>query len=459
MTMAARHPASYKDPAGFVFASNGQYYRQVNQVYAPDYDLLMQSGLYQQLVNQGWLLPHTETADPAPEAESGAYKILLPQQLPFISYATEWSFGQLKAAALLTLRIMQAAMQKGMILKDATPYNVQFVKGSAVFIDTLSFEKYDEAKPWVAYRQFCETFLYPPLIEYYTGMPVHKTAVAYPDGIPAAIAARLLPRRTRFKMSVWMHVFLPASVAARQQPTNTKPARAAAFNRRKMDNLISHLLLVTEKLTMKPQTTWSDYYTHTILGGDYLKKKTEAVRHLLGGAQYNTLLDLGCNDGVFSRLAENFARRVIAADSDAGCIHNLFLSFAAAPVVNMHPLIFDVAQPAPATGFMNRERSSALQRMQADMVLALALVHHLCVGGYLGFSDVAQLLAQLAPELVIEFVLQEDEKVQQLLRQSIRNFGWYTQPNFESAFTQHFKILQCITLIEGKRILYKMVRK
>ena len=166
-----RHPASYKDPSGFIFQASGKFYRQVNKIYAIHYDLLTRSGLSSFLQEKKLLLPHEEVTENILHSDDW-YLTLLPEQVPFISYPYEWCFEQLKDAALLTLEIVKHSIDKGMILKDATPYNVQFLNGKAVFIDTLSFEKYDPSLPWIAYRQFCESFLFPLLLSHY-----HKTSI------------------------------------------------------------------------------------------------------------------------------------------------------------------------------------------------------------------------------------------------------------------------------------------
>jgi hypothetical protein len=166
MTDTKRHPASFRDPAGFVFEQEGLFYRQVNQWYAADYDRLMESGLYTELVKEKKLISHTETktviADP-----SLWYKTILPQQLDFVSFPYEWCFSQWKDAALVTLGIVKKSIRHGMILKDATPFNIQFAGASPLWIDSLSFETYDETKPWIAYWQFVECFVAPLLIAKY----------------------------------------------------------------------------------------------------------------------------------------------------------------------------------------------------------------------------------------------------------------------------------------------------
>ncbi|MFC1737060.1 SAM-dependent methyltransferase, partial [Candidatus Hydrogenedentota bacterium] len=146
---------SFRDPSGFLFRHAGILYRQVNESYKDDFDLLMNSGLYESLTGPGYLIPHTE-ADIDMRRSDSAYKIIQPEVVPFISYPYEWSFSQLKDATLLTLKIQKVALKFGMSLKDCSAYNVQFFNGKPVFIDTLSFEKHPEGQPWVAYRQFCQ---------------------------------------------------------------------------------------------------------------------------------------------------------------------------------------------------------------------------------------------------------------------------------------------------------------
>ena len=302
------HPASFRDSAGFVFRANGVYYRQVNQSYAADYDLLMGSGLYKTLTEKKLLLPHTENT----ENFTGYplwYKTLHPQQLSFISYAYEWCFDQLKDAALLTLRIMKLAVEHGMILKDATPFNIQFIKGRPVFIDTLSFEKYDTTKPWIAYRQFCECFLFPLYLEHYLKTGIQKILSNYLDGIPVGVTAKLLPVKSGFNMGVWLHVYLQNNIKK-----DKEAGRQASFDKRKLGHLVDHLESIVKGLSVKESapSTWSNYYRETILSQDYLKEKEALFRSFIDGLDFSTALDAGANDGYFSRILARKNAAVIA---------------------------------------------------------------------------------------------------------------------------------------------------
>jgi len=211
------HPSSYRDPSGFIFEKNGQLYRQVNKVFKEHFDFFVSSGCYDNLVKKGLLIPHTIINDNLTGNEEW-FATLQPERLSFISYPYEWSFDMLKDAALLTLNILKESLASGMILKDATPYNIQWHnarlddsvgQGKLVFIDSLSFEKYDETLPWIAYRQFCENFLSPLLLAHYSKMPLQEMMLAYNEGIPLAIPKSLLPWRNKFSIYTYFVIPLP----------------------------------------------------------------------------------------------------------------------------------------------------------------------------------------------------------------------------------------------------------
>ena len=176
--------SSFRDPDGFIFKDvNKIIYRQINQSYKENYLLLKNSGLYEKLIHKKMLIAHQEIEEIIFE-EKNHFKTILPEQIPFISYPYEWCYDQLKDAALLTLDLIKLSLEHGMVLKDATPFNIQFHKGECLFIDTLSFEKYIDGSPWIAYRQFCENFLAPLLLAHYSENNLNQILTVFPDGIP-----------------------------------------------------------------------------------------------------------------------------------------------------------------------------------------------------------------------------------------------------------------------------------
>ena len=456
MTNVARHPASFKDPAGFIFEANGKIYRQVNKVYGQQYQHLMESGLYNQLISGNQLIPHS-TINENLTGEEEWLLTLIPEQLSFISYPYEWCFDQLKDAALLTLSVLRTSLDKGMILKDATPFNIQFVNGKPLLIDTLSFDRYDETMPWVAYRQFCESFLFPLYLEHYLKIDCIKWLSNYIHGIPVDVTAKLLPWRSKWNLGVRLHVMLQNNVRIRKTTQKVQPA----FSKQKLLNLITHLESIIRNLSSgyPSISTWSNYYDETILGKEYLDRKEIILKKFLGTISYTSVLDLGANDGYFSRLLAKDNKSVLAVDSDSRCINNLYQLIKREPLTGIIPLIIDLSNPSPAIGFNNTERSSFGQRAKADLALALALIHHLVIGKNISLPELAGYFAKMAPQLIIEFVPKEDEKVKQLLSERADIFSTYDAASFETNFSRYYTILAKELIPGTTRTLYCLARK
>ena len=447
------HPSSFRDPSGFVFQIAGRNYRQVNKRYAENYELLMASGLYRSLTEKKLLIPHQEIQDNLTQSEE-CYKILLPEQIFFISYVYEWSIDQLKDAALLTLRVLNLALEFGMILKDATPFNVQFREGRPVFIDTLSFEKYDPSKPWVAYRQFCESFLFPLYLSHYLKTDIQKILSAYLEGIPVDITAKLLPMKSSLNMGVWLHVYLQNNVKEDKSGVGAQ----GNFDKKKLEHLTAHLGSIIDRirLTGGPVSAWSNYYSETILSGDYLREKEKLFRLFLAETAYVTALDAGANDGYFSQILAGENREVIAIDMDNQCVNNLYRTVKKNNFKNILPLCVDLTNPTPAVGFRNAERQSFVERTRVDLVTALALVHHLALGKNIPIADVAVFLGQLTGKyLIIEYVPPTDPKSRELTKNKT-SFHDYDEFLFESAFASLFVTEKKETIEGTGRILYRM---
>jgi hypothetical protein len=457
MTENSRHTASFKDPSGFIFQVNGVFHRQINKSYAEEYELLMSSGLYQALVEKKLLLAHKELNNLVNDSPD-YYKTILPEQLPFISYPYEWSFDQLKDAALLTLRVARIALKKDMMLKDATPFNIQFYQGSPVFIDTLSFEKCDFGKPWIAYRQFCETFLFPLLLEYYLKIDVQKWLSVYLEGIPVKTTAVLLPIRSRLNLGVWLNVYLQNNI----QSKGTSGSVKSNYQKDKMLRLLEHLTSIIKKINISAalRSTWNNYYDETILSQDYLKAKEEIFRSLISDIRDCRVLDLGCNDGYFSKIIAEGNNQVISADFDSQCINRFYNQLKTEKRRDILPLCIDISNPPPATGFRNTERHSFLERIPSDAVAALALIHHLVLSKNILLSDAARLFSELTKKwLIIEFVPLQDEKAQQLIANKSSFHEPYDIPSFKESFLTYFEIEKEVMIPGTERVLFKMIKR
>ncbi len=447
--------ASFRDPNGFLFSRGGILYRQVNRKYEREYARLMESGLYAKLVKAGLLIPHEEV-DQAPAEKVACFKVVQPERVPFISYPYEWSFGQLKDAALATLSIQRRALKLDMSLKDASAYNIQFVRGKATLIDTLSFEIYKEGQPWVAYRQFCQHFLAPLALMAWKDVRLNQLLRAYIDGVPLDLASELLPWKTRLNFGLATHIHLHASAQRRYAGEEVK-SRGGTMTRQAMTNLIESLDMTVRKLEWKPGgTEWGNYYEITNYSDAAFEHKKELIRSWAERVQPAMVWDLGANTGVFSRVAREKAPCVISFDIDPTAVEQNYRRVKEEKTDGLLPLLLDLTNPSPAIGWANRERESFGERGPADMVLALAVIHHLAISNNVPLPQLADFFAETGKWLVIEFVPKSDSQVQKLLASREDIFPNYTREGFEAAFREQFKFREAVEVRESERVLYLM---
>jgi ribosomal protein L11 methylase PrmA len=449
------HPASFRDPAGFIFKRGGKFYRLVCPSYKAHYEYAVKNGLFKEAIEKKILLPFEETDAFHPE-DINHYKTLLPRQIPFFTYPWEWSFEQLKEAAIVSISLCRLALQNGMILKDATPLNLQFIEGRFQWIDHLSFEIYESGNTWIAYRQFCEMFLNPLLIASQCGMETHRIMHAYPNGISSMQTARLLPWKNRWNMHIQLHVFLQAKMQRKQTKSESKKQN---FSAHKIQRILDSLETCIRSLSYQPSNSeWSHYYEESILSKEYLQEKKTTLKQLLENIPYQTVFDAGCNDGAITELCKAEAW-VAAADSDSVCIDNLFGKIQKNKITNISPFVLDLTQPSGGMGWDNKEQLSFTERKEFDLVLALALIHHLAIGKNVPMDKIADLYARIGKELIIEFVPKEDPKVMAMLANRKDIFDHYNRMEFEKIFSQYFSFSRVIESALTKRIIYYMIRK
>ena len=449
--------ASFRDPSGFLFSRGGVLYRQINRAYEKEYARLMDSGLYERLVKAGLLIPHGEV-NQAPAESEAVLKVIQPERVPFISYPYEWSFGQLKSAALATLSIQKRALKADMSLKDASAYNIQFVRGKATLIDTLSFELYDSGGPWVAYRQFCQHFLAPLALMALRDVRLNQLLRLYIDGVPLDLASELLPAKTRLNFGLLTHIHLHA--AAQKRFSGEAVKSSGAMSRHAMLGLIESLESTITKLNWSPGgTEWGDYYANTNYSRAAFEHKQQLVEKWTERVHPALIWDLGANTGVFSRVAAARGAFVVSFDVDPAAVEQNYRQVKNDKTENLLPLLLDLTNPSPAIGWANRERESLGERGPADLVLALALIHHLAISNNVPFPQLVDFLAENGKWLIIEFIPKSDSQVQKLLvsRQDI--FPGYTREGFEAAFREKFNICEAVEIHEAQRVLYLMEGK
>lgn len=453
---------SFRDRDGRIYRCDGRIIRGLSEGALADYRKLETKKFFKRLTEEGKLVKTREMPVenvPLPDDEKARWAGFLEHEpIPVISYAYEWTFGMLRDAALLTLELQEAAVKAGMSLKDATPYNVQFVAGNPVFIDIPSLETLQPGSTWAGYRQFCEMFLFPLLLQAYKGVDIQPMMRSSIDGVGVQTAARLFGLRDRFRKGVFSHVWLQAKLDRRYGATSKDvktELKSAGFgkelilaNVRKMQKLIAGLSWGGEG------SEWGGYEEfHNYSESDHALKEQfieESVRD--SGAK--TVWDIGANTGQFSRIAARHADTVLAMDIDHYAVERMYRKNNEEGAENILPLVQNVCDPSPNWGWRNRERSDLVTRARPDLVLCLALIHHVVITANVPLDEFIAWLASVTDQLVIEYVSRDDDKVKTLLRNKEDKYDDYHRERLEAALSAHYEIKKTLPLESGNRFLY-----
>lgn len=420
----------------------------------------MGSGLYEQLEKIGRLVTHQESDIP-PFNLDASFKVIQPELIPFISYPYEWSFSQLKEAALATLSIQKRALKVGMSLKDASAYNIQFHLGKAMLIDSLSFEFYKEGQPWVAYKQFCQHFLAPLALMAKRDIRLSQLLRVYIDGIPLDLASDLLPSSTKLNAGLMMHIHLHAKAQIKYADENVEEQKQKKeFSKQALLSLIDSLRNTVKKLEWNPAgTEWGNYYEITNYTDAAFLHKKELISEWLKERKPTQVWDLGANNGIFSRLASDQGIFTVSFDIDPAAVEQNYQQVKGAKEKSLLPLVLDITNPSPALGWHNRERESFIERAPADMIFALALIHHLAISNNVPLTQLVDFFHAIGKWLIIEFVPKSDSQVKKLLQSREDIFDEYTLEDFERVFESRFTIHNKVKINEAERHLYLMERR
>jgi SAM-dependent methyltransferase len=452
---------SFRDRNSRVFYGNGTISRVLSEQALKEWKSLSSKTFFRQFMAEGKLV-HTEQIDHAdksnPALMGGWAAVLKHQTIPFISYPYEWSFGMLKDAALLQLELLTAALDEGMILKDSSAFNFQWVGTNPIFIDIPSFEELADGEPWVGYRQFCQMFLYPLFLQAYKGILFHPWLRGNIDGIEPEQCNQLMSFRDFFRPGILTHVYLHAKMQAKYASTdqNIKGGlRTAGFNKEMIKSNVKGLTKRVRKLTwQRTKSEWLGYAdSHSYTEVD-LSLKLDFVRDVVKSRLWNLVWDIGCNIGTFSRIASENAHYVVAMDTDHLTIERFYEALKAEGNTSILPLVINVADPSPSLGWKGLERKSLTERGKPDLTLCLALIHHVVISANIPLKEFVDWLASLGTYLVIEFVTKEDKMVKTLLRNKEDNYTDYEIEYFEQCLSDAFDVIKRKMLASGTRILY-----
>ena len=447
---------SYKDPAGYIIRQKEGFYRIITEAYKDEYEHLMLSGLYKELTEQSLLLSHQEMK--GTDQEIVYYKLLFPDQINTMVYPYEWTYSQWHQMALTYLRINKIALQYGMILKDATPYNFVFRGADCLLLDTISFRFFQEGDNWLAYRPFCEEILSPLALMHYKEtlwVRLYRTMI---NGIPLSFVSKELPINSWFNLNCLLHIHWHAKFQQQTHQLN----KQTGFSKEKLLALFDMMEknLHKWKFPLTRKSIWDHYYEKDIEDEKYLIHKTNIIQQWLAEIRPDTTIDLGANTGKFSFLAADHSSRVIAVEQDIFCVEEIRKTIVEKKIKNITSIVADIAEPSPGLGWANEEKNSLLERLKGDMVMSLALIHHLCLSRNIPLHFIAKLFSNLSSRyLIVEFIPKTDPKAMILLQNKKDSFKHYSEDELINSFSVYFKLIQVQDCEASTRKMYLWEKK
>jgi SAM-dependent methyltransferase len=464
LPIADLEPGSFRDPDSRVVVGAGRVLRLLSEQGLADWRALSAAPLFADLVAEGKLIGTREVDETGPLPSDGLAEpvaaVLEHEALPFVSYPYEWTFGMLRDAALLQLELVRRSLDAGLMLKDSSPYNVQFLGTKPVFVDVGSFEPLREGEPWVGYRQFCMLFLYPLLLQAWKGVPFQPWLRGCIDGISPEECRRLLSARDLLRRGAFTHVALHSRLERRYEDSDRDlkgELRSAGFrkeliaaNVRKLERLVSRLR------PAQSRSAWSGYRPTTTYSEEDAERKARFVRDAVAGEAPRLVWDIGCNEGRHARIAAQSADYVLAMDADAVVVDRLYEELAQEESTRILPLVVNVADPSPGLGWRGLERRPLLDRGRPDLIICLALAHHVSIAGNVPIAAFVDWLRDLGGTLVIEFPTQDDPMVRRLLaRKRAGDHPDYRREWFEQRLSERFDVAESEELASGTRVLYR----
>ena len=385
--------------------------------------------------------------------------------VPFISYPYEWPFSMLKDAALLQLHLIETSLENGWTLKDATPFNIQWIGSRPVFIDEPSFVPWKEGDPWVGYRQFCSMFLIPLMLKAHLGIDHLPLIRSWLDGIPPLEAVKYFSGKKLLKKGVLSHIVFPANVENKiaKQERDRAPAKkrvARKQSKAMVVGLVQSLSRLVNSLSIDIEhTDWSHYdKNHSYTDTEFEEKKAFIIKHT-SNKSLDHVWDIGCNTGTFSKIVSAHSNHVISLDGDHNSVEQLYLAEKTNPDSKILPLVMNLANISPGQGWAGEERLALDQRQKPDLVMCLALIHHMRISANIPNIKFLQWLRSLDAEIIIEFVNREDEMAIKLLTNKKEQYDDYNGEQFVIDTESYFNITDRKRLKNGKREIFFLTPK
>ncbi len=445
-------PGSFRDPSSRIVHDGERILRLLDQRGARAWHALARTSFFEDAVARHRLIATREVGDAPP----GVSAVLEHPRLPLITYPYEWTFSMLRDAALLQLDLLSDALGEGLTMKDATPFNIQFVDAGPIFIDVGSFDLYQPGDPWIGYRQFTRQFLFPLLLRAWADVPFQPWLRGRLQGPTARDMRQILSLRRRLTPSAFAHITLQAQLERKVSGPTRDRLQKAGFSLGLILANVRRLRRLIERLRWSPsRTAWTDYASHPHVAQDR-STKIRFLREAIESVAPALVLDLGANDGTYCRVVAEHGCRVVALDADESVLDRVYQS---APAHGISVVLCDVTDPSPSQGWRNRERPDIFDRIRPELVIAYGLIHHLLYKASIPLREIVEWLRSFGCPIVVEFVEPDDPLVRVI---TADKKPWEVHPErtdaqFRALAGHGFSVARWRALPSGHRHLYLLV--
>jgi len=454
---------SFRDPAGRIFFHEDLVYREIFQTGKERIKFLQDNNILKEIIENDFLIESQEVNDLNLQKVNKNSIIFKHEKLKFISYPYEWTFNELKDAAIFHLNFQLFLLEKNAKLIDASAYNIQFRKNKPIFIDLLSIDKYNEGEYWNAHKQFCENFLNPLILTAKKGINFNNWFRGNLEGISTSELSSILNLKEIINPTIFFHVYLLNKIENKAIKNPKKAAlkikKSRGLSKKSFKSMLIGLKNFINSLnSSKKMTVWDKYSVTNTYTDEEESNKVKVVNNFLGKNSFNFIADLGCNDGKYSNLAINSGvKTVIGFDFDLKVLDKAYLN-AKKKGANFLPLYLDLTNPSGNLGWDDKERKSFKNRSNFDGILALALVHHLAIAKNIPLDQILNWITKLAPKGIIEFVPKNDPTTQLMLNLKGDIFPDYNEKNFHQILSTIANVDEINTVSKHNRKIYEYTR-
>ena len=457
-------PGSFRDPSGRVFYKNNRVFRSLSKNGAKRFEFLKKNNLLEDLIKKEYLINSKECLENINNLQINyKYKILEHEKINFISYPYEWTFTQLKDAAIFHLDLQLYLLEKNAKLIDASAYNIQFKKNKPIFIDLLSIDEYKEGEYWYAHKQFCENFLNPLVLSSKKGINFNNWFRGNLEGISTSDIYSVLSFFDFVSPTLFFHIFLLNKFDEKTKIDpdiiNKKISTAKKLTKKSYSNILVQLKnYITNLKNKKKISSWGNYSDTNTYKFDEEQKKINLINNFVDRNNIKFLVDFGCNDGKYSKYAANQKNiEVVGIDFDLNALDRAFVD-SKNNKSNFFPIFLDFSNPSSNLGWNNKERKSFKDRVNFDSMIALAVIHHLVIAKNIPIEDAIKWLTSFAPKGLIEFVPKDDPTVKIMLKLKGDIFPEYNEENFQNILSKHCIIKNITKITSSERKIYEYTK-